>query len=150
REALGPSAEVRVPLRHRLPNPPPVFVGRENDVAWVERALDRGTLAVLCGVGGIGKTALALDVLHRAVRRRSPRVAVRIALRGGAPGEAPADARIEIVRVLSRLRADTHVEWSSVLADREALSAAAIDFAEAAGAWVLLDDAHHGDPALLD
>jgi predicted ATPase/class 3 adenylate cyclase len=47
------------------------FIGREHDVAGVEGALDEARLVTLTGVGGVGKTSLALEVATR-VRDRYP------------------------------------------------------------------------------
>src|SRR5207247_9916310 len=38
------------------------FVGRDDDVAGVARALDESRLVPLTGVGGVGKTRLAIQV----------------------------------------------------------------------------------------
>ncbi len=51
---------------------PPVFVGREREIARCLEALDpdeRGWGVVIDGLGGMGKTALALEVAHRARER---------------------------------------------------------------------------------
>jgi predicted ATPase/class 3 adenylate cyclase len=55
------------PLRslERIPGKLPVrltsFVGRERELAWVLGALDRAGVVTLIGVGGVGKTRLALQ-----------------------------------------------------------------------------------------
>ncbi|WP_336206062.1 LuxR C-terminal-related transcriptional regulator [Nonomuraea sp. LPB2021202275-12-8] len=48
--------------RHNLPAEPNRFVGRERDVDELCRVLGRARVVSLCGVGGIGKTRLALRV----------------------------------------------------------------------------------------
>ena len=47
---------------HNLPQRISSFVGRENDIAEVKRLLDGNRLVSLVGVGGIGKTRVALQV----------------------------------------------------------------------------------------
>ncbi|MGI9148418.1 MAG: helix-turn-helix domain-containing protein, partial [Chloroflexota bacterium] len=49
-------------FRATLPRPLTSLVGRESDVAEVQRLLDRSRLVTLVGTGGIGKTRLALEV----------------------------------------------------------------------------------------
>jgi len=55
-----------------LPPRPPIFVGRQQEIARCLEALapeERGWGVVIDGIGGIGKTALALEVAHRARER---------------------------------------------------------------------------------
>jgi tetratricopeptide (TPR) repeat protein len=69
----GPAtpAGVAAYARHQLPPPPRVFVGRDDEVAALLDQLARGEAggAAICGslqgLGGVGKTALALVVAHR-------------------------------------------------------------------------------------
>jgi predicted ATPase/DNA-binding CsgD family transcriptional regulator len=50
---------------HNLPNPPTSFVGREHELFEAVRLLDTTRLLTLIGVGGCGKTRLALQVAIR-------------------------------------------------------------------------------------
>ncbi len=43
-----------------LPNEPAPVIGRENDLAALQRALERSKLVTITGPGGVGKTCLAL------------------------------------------------------------------------------------------
>jgi MoxR-like ATPase len=45
------------------------FVGRERELARVVKALDDARVVTLTGVGGVGKTRLALQVDHRSLAR---------------------------------------------------------------------------------
>ena len=53
------------PPRQRLPEPRTTFVGRGDEVAALEKALERHRLVTLVGIGGTGKTRLAIAVAHR-------------------------------------------------------------------------------------
>ncbi|MFG1686699.1 LuxR C-terminal-related transcriptional regulator [Nonomuraea sp. NPDC049269] len=55
------------PPRHNLPAEPNRFVGRERDVDDLCGLLGETRVVTLCGVGGIGKTRLALRVATRLV-----------------------------------------------------------------------------------
>ena len=57
------------PARHNLPAPLTSFVGREQDLAQVERLLGEARLVTLTGTGGTGKTRLALEAASRIVGR---------------------------------------------------------------------------------
>ena len=63
-----PSASPRPRPYHNLPQPDYThFVGREREIAWLEQRLssqDRVWLTVVSGIGGVGKSALALAVAH--------------------------------------------------------------------------------------
>jgi tetratricopeptide (TPR) repeat protein len=53
---------------HNLPRPDYVsFVGRKNELKWLRERLspsDRAWLIAITGIGGVGKSALALDIAH--------------------------------------------------------------------------------------
>lgn len=59
----GPTGPVRAPTN--LPTRLTSFVGREDDIAEVERLCADARLATLVGAGGVGKTRLALEVASR-------------------------------------------------------------------------------------
>jgi predicted ATPase/DNA-binding SARP family transcriptional activator len=67
-------------LRHQVPAPPPLprhnlpapltsFLGREQDLATLDRLLKQARMVTLTGTGGAGKTRLALEAGARAVQR---------------------------------------------------------------------------------
>lgn len=64
--AAEPVTGVPVPepmaARHNLPTPLTSFVGRERESAELKSLLGRGRLVTLTGIGGVGKTRLALAV----------------------------------------------------------------------------------------
>jgi predicted ATPase/DNA-binding SARP family transcriptional activator len=49
------------PARHNLPAPLTSFLGRDQEMAWLERLLGEARLVTLTGTGGGGKTRLALE-----------------------------------------------------------------------------------------
>ncbi|MFI6494371.1 BTAD domain-containing putative transcriptional regulator [Streptomyces sp. NPDC050564] len=51
--------------RHNLPTPATALIGREREMAEVEKLLGRSRLLTLTGAGGCGKTRLALAVASR-------------------------------------------------------------------------------------
>jgi predicted ATPase len=57
------------PARHNLPAPLTSFVGREQDLAGLERLLGQARLVTLTGTGGTGKTRLAVEAGARVVGR---------------------------------------------------------------------------------
>ena len=61
-EAAPPAEE-----RHNLPAPISSFIGRETELAEIDRLLDEARLLVLTGVGGVGKTRVALEAAARAL-----------------------------------------------------------------------------------
>lgn len=53
--------------RHNLPAPLTSFVGRDAELTEVERLLGEARLLTLTGVGGVGKTRLALELARRSL-----------------------------------------------------------------------------------
>jgi len=83
-----------------LPAPPADFVGREGDLADLERNLAGAAISGVQGQGGLGKTALALKLAER-LARRCPDGQLYLDLRGGEGLPMPAvEAQAEVVRQL--------------------------------------------------
>ena len=55
-----------VPLPSQLPSPPPLLAGRGQELAALDTVWDTGStpVTVVCGLGGVGKTSLALRWAH--------------------------------------------------------------------------------------
>ncbi|MCC6190317.1 MAG: tetratricopeptide repeat protein [Anaerolineales bacterium] len=84
---------------HQLPAPLPDFVNRERDLAGLLESVDKGAnLLSLHGMGGVGKTALAL-VLARRLALRYPDAQLFLDLRGSSPDPVlPAEAMLQVIR----------------------------------------------------
>jgi len=95
REGTG----VRVPVVRQLPSPPRDFVGRAHELDDLRREiLKRGAIISCRGMGGVGKTALALILAHE-IKDHYPDAQIFFNLRGTDPQPlAAADAMAHVVR----------------------------------------------------
>jgi len=141
-----PRTSRALPLRYRLPNPPPLFVGRDAELNALNTALGRFPVAVLCGPGGLGKTALALQGLA-AQPGFEPERALLIELRSGEPAEDP---RVQVIGALARAQGLERGSWANIGDDKDAIGGALVDLAESGGWWILLDDLHQSPVAAAD
>lgn len=73
--------------RSNLPVPLTSFVGRERELAEVDRLLDRSRLVTLIGTGGTGKTRLMIEVARRVAQRFEDGVWMAELAPLGEPGE---------------------------------------------------------------
>jgi tetratricopeptide (TPR) repeat protein len=116
---------------HSLPPPPADFTGRVAEVDQLIQRLGEGTGAAisgLSGMGGIGKTALAIYVAQR-LTDRYPDAQILLDLQGTSdPPLAPADAMAQVIRAFqpqADLRQVSESElpalYRSVLSDKPAL-----------------------------
>ena len=97
---LVPTVPSPSALLHQLPAPPPDFVGREEDLKELRRAIRKGGAAIcgLQGQGGVGKTALAL-VLAREMVTDFPAAQIFLDLQGVSDHPlSHADAMAHVVR----------------------------------------------------
>ena len=145
RSRSAKSDKRRVPLQHRLPNPPAVFVGREEDLSWLVDALTRATVAVIAGPPGIGKTALALAAC--ADPRLSSRAESSVFVE--APPGPGIQAVLETIRALASV-AGTEADLEALQRDPEAAIEYALELAEECSTWIVLDDAARSDDETLD
>jgi len=85
---------------HQLPAPPGDFTGREKELAMLYGAIEEGgvTISGLRGMGGIGKTALALKLAAQ-ITPRYPDAQIYLDLMGTSPAPlTPGQAMIHVVR----------------------------------------------------
>ncbi|MEZ4337367.1 MAG: NB-ARC domain-containing protein [Sandaracinaceae bacterium] len=129
-----PPPDLAPAFRFRLPNPPPVFVGRIGELERLAQLVASGPLGVVTGHGGVGKSALVQEVVHRRLRGWGERcVTVR------ARKEDDFDQLgVDLLQALTRLEL---VEGTFDSPDR--LAASVIDVAERRRALVVIEDLHH-------
>ncbi len=120
-----------VPLRFRVPNPPPVFVGRDHAVDDALAKLERSPVLLIAGPAGSGKSAFA-----RAVVRRSSAYAPGALTIAARPGADPVQLLHELHRAL---------EPTAVFdAELDALEQL-LDLTDRQARMVLIEDIHHTD-----
>ncbi len=124
-----------IPLEYRLPNPPAMFHGRKPEMRWMTSMLKRTNMVVVAGLGGQGKTALALEVLHRNFTDQVPRV---ICIRPTPSGESLLG---QLWRVFARV-SSLEIAESVLRTDPDFALASLIDIADEGPWWVLVEDLH--------
>ncbi|MGE0785087.1 MAG: AAA family ATPase [Sandaracinaceae bacterium] len=120
-----------IPLTLRVPNPPHPFVGRDAELAALDRALDGGRAALVVGLPGIGKSALARAWV---ARRESAQDAVLISIE---PSPRPGDARTIAAQALAQVLRVSATGGTDPAGDL----ALALDMADEAELLVVIDDA---------
>jgi tetratricopeptide (TPR) repeat protein len=113
---------------HQLPRPPEDFTGREVEIDELVRQLGGGGASIsgIRGLGGIGKTSLALTVANR-VRRRFRDGQIYLDLKGTTEPLPPSAAMLHVIRALRREEETPHDEaqveglYHSVLSGRNVL-----------------------------
>ena len=99
-------------------------------------------MSIVVGPGGIGKTALVLQTLHAKYAGQIARVLyLRVQ-----PLDSGEELRVELVRALAEALAKADLPWREMLKNADTLAGVAIDLAEAAGEWVVIEDLHHAEP----
>ncbi|MFJ9818822.1 BTAD domain-containing putative transcriptional regulator [Streptomyces sp. NPDC101151] len=101
------SATAAAPVPAQLPAPPAHFTGRaaESEALQDTLAGRRSHLAVISGMAGVGKSALALHVAH-GLRERFPDGQLYVNLHGATPGMPPLTAAQALVALLRDLGAE--------------------------------------------
>jgi DNA-binding SARP family transcriptional activator/tetratricopeptide (TPR) repeat protein len=103
-----PASEVSPPAPAQLPPAPPYFVGRTDLRGELARALAPGShprVAVVSGMAGVGKSALALQVAHT-LKERFPDGQLYLNLHGATPGMSPLTSEQALTALLRDLGAD--------------------------------------------
>ena len=96
----------RVPIPHQIPPPPRDFKGREKEIDDILSNFEKGaTITSLRGMGGVGKTALAL-VLADKIKSQFPDGQIFIEMRGTSknpdfPSLKPDEAMAHIIRAFN-------------------------------------------------
>jgi DNA-binding SARP family transcriptional activator len=125
--AWEPPARVAAPLPRQIPVAPEPFVGRTEEMGWLDGSLQGVRLIV--GTAGVGKTALALQWAHRTAGR-FPDGQLHVDLRGhaAAPPVHPCEALGMFLRALGVEHdrvpgnvAEAAALYRSLLADRKVL-----------------------------
>src|SRR5262245_20713920 len=70
------TASLRLRRRNRVPNPPAVFVGREDEAKQLATRLKRSSAVLVVGAPGLGKSSLVAHVLRRRFPKRVARTVV--------------------------------------------------------------------------
>ncbi len=135
-----------LPLDLRLPNPPPLFIGREDELAWLDDAARRAPLTLLWGPEGAGKTALLCQWLHR----RSGLDTAAILYLTLPPVRTPEALAEALLVQLARAEGLTeHLDFTDLAREPLAALGVVLDQVDQAARWMVWDDTHLLDPAAL-
>ncbi|WP_079173402.1 AfsR/SARP family transcriptional regulator [Streptomyces monashensis] len=142
REPAPPAAR-QTPRPAQLPAPPAHFTGRTDALAELRRALTEPSapapaVAVISGMAGVGKSALALHVAHE-LRERFADGQLYVNLHGATPGMTPLTA----VQALAALLRDLGVEPRGIPEHPDAAAALLRSLLAPARILLVLDDAAH-------
>ncbi len=129
----------------RLKNPPPIFVGRSEEITQLRSAMRRGHLTTISGPGGIGKTSLVLQALSEL----GPDVVKRAISLAVSPRDVTGDELATSLLGALRRLAGASSSPAGALADPESFFATCIDLADEHDALVVIDDAHEARSPLL-
>jgi transcriptional regulator with XRE-family HTH domain len=136
------------PVPAQLPHDVCGFIGRESELAQLERLLDGsrdgGVISTIDGAAGIGKTALAIRFGHR-VADRFPDGQLYVNLRGFDPGRTPMTAAAALEHLLHGLWSGAGVGVWSQLTDLDDQSALYRSLLAGKRMLVVLDNAATAD-----
>jgi tetratricopeptide (TPR) repeat protein len=118
------------PSPYMLPQDIGDFTGREDYIAQIEATLDRGKIAAIAGIPGVGKSALAIRVAYR-LKERYPDAQLYVNLYGQTP-ELALESKTVLIRFLKALTGqdESHFatdgdelvgQYRSILATKQAL-----------------------------
>jgi len=122
-----PTAPPAVSSLYQLPPPPRDFTGRERELSELLARVEQSSNLIICGLGGVGKSALALTLAER-VKVGYPDAQFFLDMGGGSdrPLTVPG-AMAQVIRAyypsakLPESRAETHGLYQSSLNNQRAL-----------------------------
>lgn len=130
------------PIPRQLPVDTRIFVNRAADLKWLDDTIDDidaelrfGTVGIITGTAGVGKTSLAVHWSHR-VRERFPDGQLHVDLRGYDPGSP-----VSAMQALERLLRALDVAASAIPAELEARASLYRSLLAERRILVLLDNA---------
>ncbi|MFJ9869483.1 BTAD domain-containing putative transcriptional regulator [Streptomyces sp. NPDC101165] len=131
-------ASTHAPAPAQLPAPPAHFTGRAPETKALHDTLvtRRSRLAVISGMAGVGKSALALHVAHE-LRERFPDGQLYVNLHGATPGMAP----LTSCQALTALLRDLGAEPRNIPEHPDAAAALLRSLLAPARILLVLDDA---------
>lgn len=141
RSRRGRKRRTPVPLHYRVPNPPALFTGREEEHAWLVASLERGPVSVISGPGGVGKTALVRYTLHKRFPRKLGQV-INIEV---PPMEPLAQVRLQVLRALAEASGETAIDWSGLQGSSAISFDMMLKLSESGSFWILFDDLYQDD-----
>ncbi|MEL6178912.1 MAG: winged helix-turn-helix domain-containing protein, partial [Myxococcota bacterium] len=115
------------------------FVGRKEELKTLKAMIQRAPVAVVWGLEGLGKTALAIHALHKHFRRQVPRT---LHVRAQADSN-PQALMMQVIRAIAQAEGLQEIDWAAVAQEPDYALATAIDLADEGDWWVLLEDLHH-------
>jgi tetratricopeptide (TPR) repeat protein len=124
------------PRPYMLPQDIGDFTGREDYIAQIESTLDRGKIAAIAGIPGVGKSALAIRVAYR-LKERYPDAQIYVNLYGQTP-ELALDSKTVLIRFLKSL---TGQDESQLATDLEGLKGQYRSILATKRALIILDNA---------
>jgi tetratricopeptide (TPR) repeat protein len=141
REVFVYRARDKASALHQLPPPPRDFTGRKAELQELRTSLEQGgvTISGLRGLGGIGKTTLALKLAEE-LKPRYPDAQFYLDLRGANPKEGPGPKPLSVAEALSHVVRAYHP--TAKLPDSEAeLRALYLSVLDGQRALLLMDNA---------
>ncbi|MEU1402736.1 BTAD domain-containing putative transcriptional regulator [Streptomyces sp. NPDC005728] len=134
----GRASSAHPPAPAQLPAPPGHFTGRAAEIKVLQEAFAdrRSQLAVISGMAGVGKSALALHVAH-GLRERFPDGQLYVNLHGATPGMTP----LTSAQALAALLRDLGAESRNIPEHPDAAAALLRSLLAPARILLVLDDA---------
>jgi NB-ARC domain len=124
------------PTPYMLPQDIGDFTGRKDYIAQIEATLDRGKIAAIAGIPGVGKSALAIRVAYR-LKERYPDAQLYVNLYGQ-DSQLALESKTVLIRLLKAL---TGQDESQLATDLEGLKGQYRSILATKQALIILDNA---------